>query len=51
MDGCIGETREVRKELRVEAEARTAEVKRNDNGRKNGGHRWMKKQKDIDDAG
>lgn len=35
----------------VEAEARTAEVKRNDNGRKSGGHRWMKKQKDIDDGG
>lgn len=32
-------------------EARTAEVKRNDNGRKSGGHRWMKKQKDIDDGG
>lgn len=35
----------------AEAEARTAEVKRNVNGRKSGGHRWMKKQKDIDDGG
>jgi len=44
------ETREARKELRS-TEARTAEVKRNVNGRKSGGHRWMKKQKDIDDGG
>lgn len=45
------ETREIEERAYVEAEARTAEVKRNDNGRKSGGHRWMKKQKDIDDGG
>lgn len=55
-DGCIGRARDAgdaRGEGKsyVEAEARTAEVKRNDNGRKSGGHRWMKKQKDIDDGG
>lgn len=53
-DGCIGrDAGDAGGEERgyVEAEARTAEVKRNDNGRKSGGHRWMKKQKDIDDGG
>lgn len=53
-DGCIGrDAGDAGGEEKsyVEAEARTAEVKRNVNGRKSGEHRWMKKQKDIDDGG
>lgn len=50
-DGCIrGEAGNARGNQELRRGARTAEVKRNVNGRKSGGHRWMKKQKDIDDG-
>lgn len=49
--GRVYRARDARGETGSYVEARTAEVKRNDNGRKSGGHRWMKKQKDIDDGG
>lgn len=41
---------EARGEAALSRGVRTAEVKRNVNGRKSGGHRWMKKRKDIDDG-
>lgn len=51
-DGCIrGAAGNARGDQELRRGARTAEVKRNVNGRKSGGHRWMKKQKDIDDGG